>query len=124
MLTDHFPYQQQMIDHMSSHCPSSSIEYIQMMFSKTIALTTRSQAYDETPKKKDEGASPEKTPPVNPSHPPPSNGPLTIEKPIFDMILSPPKSTICRNVLNPSARAAQFYNAVEYLAQSPIKLST
>ena len=69
-----------------------------MMSAETIALTTRSQTYDKTLEKKDEGYSSEKTPLVNPSPQPPFNGPLTIEKPSFDTILHPPKSTILKKI--------------------------
>ena len=79
-------------------------------------MTTRSQTYDKTPEKKDEGASLEKTPIANPSPPPPSNGPLTIEKPSFDTIFHLPKSTIRKYIFNHSARVAQYYNVVEDLA--------
>ena len=103
MLTNPFPSQHQMIDHMSSHGPSSSTEDIRMMSVETVALTTRSQTYDKTLEKKGEGTSFEKTPPTNPSPPRPSNGRLTIEKPSFDTMLHPPKSTIRKNVFNPSA---------------------
>ena len=94
------------------------------MSSKTVALTTISHTYDKPYEKKDEGASPENTPLINPSPPPPSNGPLTIEKPIFDTVLCPPKSTICKNDFNHSAQAAQFYNFAEDLSQAPYAMST
>ena len=45
-------------------------------------------------------------------------GPLQIEKPTFDSILCPPKSTIRKATFNPSSRAAQNYNIVEDLAQA------
>ena len=51
-----------------------------MMSFKIVALNTRIQTYDKTPKKKYEGASFDKTSLVNPSHTSPSNGPLTIKK--------------------------------------------
>ena len=40
------------------------------------------------------------------------------------MVLRPPKSTLKKVVFNPNARAAQFYNVVEYLAQAPCAMST
>ena len=40
------------------------------------------------------------------------------------MILCPPKSTLRKVVFNPNARAAQFYNVVEYLTQAPCAMST
>ena len=69
-----------------------------MMSAETIMLTTKSQAYDKTPENKDEVASSKKTLLINPSPQPPSNGPLTIEKPSFDTILHPPKSTILKKI--------------------------
>ena len=106
VLIDPFQSQQQLVDHKSLHGTSSSTKEIRMMFNEMISLTTRNQTYDKLPKNKYQGDSSEKTPPFNPSPPPPSNGPLTIEKPSFDTILRPPKSTICNNIFNPSARAA------------------
>ena len=53
-----------------------------------------------------------------------SNVPLSIENPTLDMILHPPKSTLRKKVFNPNARAAQFYNVVEDLAQAPCAMST
>ena len=50
--------------------------------------------------------------------------PLSIEKPTLDMILRPPKSNIWKDVFNPNAQAAQFYNVVEDLTQSPCVMST
>ena len=40
------------------------------------------------------------------------------------MILHPPKSTLRKVVFNPNARAAQFYNVVEDLAQAACAMST
>ena len=40
------------------------------------------------------------------------------------MVLHPPKSTLRKVVFNPNARAAQFYNVVEDLAQEPCAMST
>ena len=40
------------------------------------------------------------------------------------MILRPPKSTLQKAVFNPNARAVQFYNVVEDLAQTPCAMST
>ena len=96
VLIDLFLSQQQLIDHTSLHGPSSYTEDIHMMSAKTIVLTTRIQTYDKTLEKKEEGASFENTFLINPSPQPPSNGPLTIEKPSFDTILHPPKSTILK----------------------------
>ena len=53
-----------------------------------------------------------------------STVPLSIEKPTLDMIFFPPKSTLRKAVFNPNARAAQFYNVVEYLTQAPCTMST
>ena len=43
VLTDPFPYQQQLIDHMPNQGTSSYTEEIQMMSLETINLHTRSQ---------------------------------------------------------------------------------
>ena len=40
------------------------------------------------------------------------------------MVLRPPKSTLRKVFFNPNARAAQFYNVVEDLAQAPCAMST
>jgi hypothetical protein len=50
-------------------------------------------------------------------------GSLHIEKPTFDSILRPSKSTIRKSTFNPSSRAAQIYNIVEYLDQAPCAMS-
>ena len=50
-------------------------------------------------------------------------GPLQIEKPSFDSIICPPKSTIRKSTFNPNSHAAQNYNIVEYLAQEPSSMS-
>ena len=65
-----------------------------MMSVKNVGLNTQTHTYDKTLKNKYEGTSPEKTTSTNPSSPPLSNGPLTIEKHILDEILRPPKSMI------------------------------
>jgi hypothetical protein len=54
----------------------------------------------------------------------PPSGPLQIEKPNFDSILHPPKSTIQKSTFNPNSRASQNYNIVEDLAQAPCAMST
>ena len=109
---------------MSSQGTSTSIEENWMMFTETVKLTTCSQTYDKPIEKKDKGASSKKYPYTNSSPPPASNVPLTIEKPKLNLILLPPKTTIWKYVFNPSARAAQFYNVVEDLAQAPCAMST
>ena len=40
------------------------------------------------------------------------------------MIQRPPKNTLRKAVFNPNARAAQFYNVVEDIAQAPCAMST
>jgi hypothetical protein len=57
-----------------------------------------------------------------PSVNPPSR-PLQIDKPTFNSILRPPKSTIHKATFNPSSRATQNYNIVEDLAQAPCAMS-
>ena len=94
-----------------------------MMSSKTINLSTRSQYYDKIVEKKDENPSSDKVPSTS-SPPSLSNGPLVIKKPNLDLILRPPKATLRKSIFNLNARAAQFYNVVEYLAQAPCVMST
>ena len=123
VLTDPFPSQQQLIDHMSNQGTFGSMEEIKMMSSDTINLNTCSHSYDKLVEKKDENHSFEKVPST--SSPPSSyNGPLVIEKPNLDLILRPPKATLRKVVFNPNSQAAQFYNVVEYLAQAPCAMST
>jgi hypothetical protein len=90
-----------------------------------INLTTHSKTYD-TPGNPDKGKDNNGTctlpdpspssislPSVNPS-----SRPLQIDKPTFESILRPPKSTICKATFNPSSHVAQNYNIVEDLAQA------
>jgi hypothetical protein len=95
-----------------------------------INLTTHSKTYD-TPSKPDKGndtngantlPDPSSSSVSLPSLNPPS-GPLQIEKPTFDSILRPPKSTIHKATFNPCSRASQNYNIVEDLAQAPCVMS-
>jgi hypothetical protein len=93
-----------------------------------INLTTHTTTYDTLIK-------PDKTKTTNGSLPdplpssvsPPSASPMSvllqIEKPLFDSILHPPKSTIRKSTFNPSSHAAQNYNIVEDLAQAPCAMS-
>ena len=43
---------------------------------------------------------------------------------ILELIIKPPKGLIHKSTYNPRARAAQNYNIVEDLAQSPSAMST
>ena len=86
VLTDPFPSQQQMIDHMSNQGTSNSMKEIIIMSSETINFTTRSQSYDKTVENKDENPSFEKVPSTS-SPPYSSNGPLVIKKPNIYSIL-------------------------------------
>ena len=103
VLTNPFPSQQQLIDHMSNQGNSNSMKEIRMMSSETITLNTHSQYYDKTVEKKDENPSSRKAP-SNSSPPSSSNGPLMIEKPSLDLILRRPKATLRNSVFNPNAR--------------------
>ena len=93
-----------------------------------VNLTTHSATYD-TPVKPDKMKIANISPPdplpssVNPPSVSPPSGPLQIEKPYFDSILRPPKSTIWKSTFNPNSRAAQNYNIVEDLAQAPCAMS-
>ena len=123
VLTDPFPSQQQLIDHMSNQGNSSSSEEICMMSSDSISFQTRSQSYDKIADKKEDNSSSGKAPSTS-SPESSSTLPLTIEKPTLDMVLRPPKSNLRKVFFNPNARAAQFYNVVEDLTQAPCAMST
>ena len=86
VLTDPFPSQQQLIDHMSNQGTSTSMEEIRMMSSDTINLNTRSQSYNNPVEKKHDNPSSKKFPSTS-SPPSSSNGPLVIKKPNLDLIL-------------------------------------
>jgi hypothetical protein len=60
---------------------------------------------------------------VSPPSVNPPSGPLQIEKPMFNSILHPPKSTIRKSTFNPSSRATHNYNIVEDLAQASCAMS-
>jgi hypothetical protein len=107
--------------HVNDEASSSAHIY---MFNG-INLTTLSKTYDtlaDPDKGKDTNGTGNLPNPSSssislPSVNPPS-GPLQIEKPTFDSILHPPKSTIHKATFNPSSHAAQNYNIVEDLAQA------
>jgi hypothetical protein len=93
-----------------------------------INLTTRTATYDMPVKpdksKTTNGYVPDPLPSfVSPPSTSPPSGPLQIEKPSYDSILRPPKSTIWKSTFNPNSRAAQNYNIVEDLAQAPCAMS-
>ena len=94
-----------------------------MMSSNTINLQTRSQNYDKPTENKEDHSSSGKAPFAS-SPESLYNVPLSIKNPTLDMILHPPKSTLQKVVFNPNARAAQFYNVVENIAQAPCAMST
>ena len=102
VLTDPFPSQQQLIDHMSNQGNSSSLEEIRMMSSDTISLQNRSQSYDKCADKKEDNSSSGKSPSTG-SPESSSTVPLTIEKPTLYMILHPPKCTLRKDVFNSNA---------------------
>ena len=90
-----------------------------MMFSETVNLNTRAHSYEPRPKNK-----PDDIPSEKPStSTPPTNNGLHIEKPIPEAIFYPPKGTLRNSIINPNARAAQYYNIVEDLAQEPYFMS-
>ena len=112
----------------SDHDEASSSAHIYMF--NGINLTTLSKTYDTlgNPDKgkdmngigtlSDPSPSSVSLPSVNPP-----SGPLQIEKPMFNSILCPPKSTIHKYTFNPSSHATQNYNIVEDLAQAPCAMS-
>ena len=102
VLTDPFPSQQQLIDHMSNQGNSSSSEEIRMMSLDTIHLQTQSQNYDKPVDKKEDQSSSRKAPSISSSESL-SIVALSIEKPTLDMILCSPKSTLRKDIFNPNA---------------------
>jgi hypothetical protein len=134
VLTQPFPQQQSLVAQTptpggssnQSHDEASTSAHIYMF--NRINLTTRTTTYD-TPIKPDKpkptnGSLPDPSPSsVSPPSASPPSRPLQIEKPSFDSILRPPKSTIWKSTFNPSSRAAQNYNIVEDLAQAPCAMS-
>jgi hypothetical protein len=136
VLTQPFPQQQSMVAQIPSpggsssdpHDEASSSAHIYMF--NGINLTTRSKTCD-TPGNPDKGKDtngtgnlpyPSSSSVSLPSVNPPS-GPLHIEKPMFESILHPPKSSIRKATFNPSSRATQNYNIVEDLAQASCAMS-
>jgi hypothetical protein len=105
VLTQPFPQQQSLVAQTPTpggssnqpHDETSTSAHIYMF--NGVNITTRSATYD-TPVKPDKpktanGSSPDPLPSVvNPPSVSPPSGPLQIEKPSFDSILRPPKSTI------------------------------
>jgi hypothetical protein len=134
VLTHPFPQKQSLVAQTPTPRGSSNQPHDEASISAHIYmfngvnLTTRSATYD-TPVKPDKskttnGSSPDPLPSVvNPPSVSPPSGPLQIEKPSFDSILRPPKSTIQKSTFNPNSRAAQNYNIVEDLAQAPCAMS-
>jgi hypothetical protein len=136
VLTQPFPQQQSMVAQTSSpggnssdpNDEASSSAHIYMF--NGINLTTRSKTYN-TPGNHEKGKDTNGVDTLpNPSSSSislpsvtPLSGPLQIEKPTFDSILRPPKSTIRKSTFNPSSHAAQNYNIVEVLAQAPCAMS-
>jgi hypothetical protein len=110
------------------HDEASSSSHIYML--NGINLTTLSKTYDtlgnhdkgkdtnSTGTLPDPSSSSVSLPSVNPP-----SGPLSIEKPTFNSILCPPKSTIHKPTFNTSSRATQNYNIIEDLAQAPCAMS-
>jgi hypothetical protein len=129
VLTQPFPQQQSLVAQTPTsggsfnqpHDEASTSAHIYMF--NGVNLTTRSVTYD-TPVKPDKlkttnGSALDPLPSsANPPSISPPSGPLHIEKPSFDSILHPPKSTIWKSTFNPNSRAAQNYNIVEDLAQA------
>ena len=108
---------------MSNQPNSSLSKEICMMSSDAIHLQTQSQNYDKPVDKKEDQSSSGKVPSTS-SPESFSIVPLSIKKPTLDMILRPPKNTLQKDVFNPNAQAAQFYNVVEDLAQAPCAMLT
>jgi hypothetical protein len=132
VLTRPFPQQQSMVSQAlappaggnPSHLPSdeASMSAHIYMFNG-IDLTTHTTTYDTSAKPDKEKVTNDTPPNLSPTSISPPYGSLQIEKPTFDSILRPPKSTIRKSTFNPSSRATQNYNIVEDLSQAPCAMS-
>jgi hypothetical protein len=134
VLTQPFPQQQSLVAQTPTtggssnqlHDEASTSAHIYMF--NRVNLTTRTATYDMPVKpdkpKTTNGSVPDPLPSsVSPLFASPPSGPLQIEKPSFESILRPPKSTIRKSTFNPNSRAAQNYNIVEDLSQAPCAMS-
>jgi hypothetical protein len=92
------------LDHTLGGNPNSLLVNILMV--KHVAISTRSKNY---------GSSESDCLCKDPPSTTPPNGPLTLENPVFEPTLLPPKGIIHRNMHNPNAQASQHYSIVEYL---------
>jgi hypothetical protein len=134
VLTQPFPQQQSLVSQTpttggssnQSHDEASTSAHIYMF--NEINMTTRTTTYDTLVKpdkpKTTNGSLPDPLPSsVSPPSASPPSGLLQIDKPSFESILCPPKSTIQKSTFNPSSRASQNYNIVEDLSQAPCVMS-
>jgi len=103
-----------------SHAETSGSSQVFMSGSKPIFVATKSKDYlpPERPVVEKE------TTDIPSSSTSTNSGPLHISEPINDSIIRPPpKFVLQKSSYNPNARAAQQYNIVEDLAQSPSLMS-
>jgi hypothetical protein len=108
-----------------SHPPSEEAllsDHIYMF--NGIDLTTCTTMYDMSDKPNKDKVTNGTPPDPYPSTVSPPSGSLQIEKPTFDSILRPPKSTIHKSNFNPSSCGAQNYKIVVDLAQAPCSMSS
>jgi hypothetical protein len=114
----------------SSHPNDEASSSAHIYMFNGINFTTHSKTYD-TPGNPDKGKDtngtgnlpdPSSSSVSLPSANPPYE-PLQIEKPMFDSILRPPKSTIHKATFNPSSCAAHNYNIVEDFSQASCAMS-
>jgi hypothetical protein len=117
VLTQPFPQQQSMVAQTPSRGGSSSHPHdeastsVHIYMFNGINLTTRSKTYNTQAKpdkaKVTNGSLPDpSTSFIKPPSVSPPSGPLQIEKPSFNSILRPPKSTSRKSTFNHSSRAA------------------
>jgi hypothetical protein len=134
VLTQPFSQQQSLVAQTptpggsSNQPPDEALTSAYIYMFNGVNLTTRSTTYNMPVKpdkpKTTNGSLPDPLPSaVNPPSVIPPSEPLQIEKPSFESILCPPKSTIQKSTFNPNSRAAQNYDIVEDLAQAPCAMS-
>jgi hypothetical protein len=124
VLSQPFPSQQHASLVIHDQPYTSTTSYVLMCTGDSknndVAIATRAKDYSPSKEKVDDLP----TALVQPSPmPPPTNGPLHLERPSLDTFLQPPKGVIKKSTFNPHARAAQNYSIVEDLAQAPSAMS-
>jgi hypothetical protein len=105
------------------HQGYASLSAIVFICNDKVSLTTRAKTYD-TPLEKNSHENGGATHNLFVSTTPPPSGPLSIEIPISELVLRPPKRKIRKLIFNTSACVDKDYNIVEDLAHEPCTMLT